>query len=36
MFQKTFLSGIDVDSITQSLWSGLEKNLIGHEDGMCT
>jgi hypothetical protein len=36
MFQKTFLSGIYVRSIAQSLWSGLEKNLIGLKDGMCT
>jgi hypothetical protein len=29
MFQKTSLYGIEVDPITQSLWSELKKNLIG-------
>jgi hypothetical protein len=35
MFQKTFLGNIEVDLIAQSLWSGLETNLIdiviGHQ-----
>jgi hypothetical protein len=33
MFQKTFLSGIDVNSIAQSRWSWLENNLIGLKHG---
>jgi hypothetical protein len=36
MFQKTFLYGIEVDSIAQSLWSGLEKNFIGPKIGKHT
>jgi hypothetical protein len=34
MFQKTFLYGIEVDPIAQSLWSGLKKNLIGLKVGI--
>jgi hypothetical protein len=34
MFQKSFLGNIEIDSITQSLRSGLEKNLVGLKDGM--